>query len=567
MKTRFLLIISTILSIAACTKENLTENTTGDTTNVVITGNSMNGFYNDKSKAYTISNIPEDESILFYSTGGIKADGDILKYNEGVWTGLKDNKWHMDEGEAHIMAYYPVINNDNLYDTNRELKDLVYCKTTAQPGKSINLTFSHIFSKIVFNIEKGLNDTIKQINVNIPLKIENFDLYTGEYSFHENQNGNISFEKNETGVYEFFVPESDNMTVSFEIVCPNISQTSTIGNKIYNAGYEYVCNISKRSSKGIYTKEDFIAFTHLINGETEYNGIKLEDLYVLENGVRVFNLYKDLNFTDKESALIRRIADRGKEFNDVFDGNNHSINNLTLPLNNRGTYIGLFDETTINSCIKNLTLVNCRIIDNNYDRCALLAGLNNGIIENCHVVGGSITNTKDIRFAGFTFHNMGYLINSSISGVNVGYTIGTLGYLTFQNNKDIINCRVTNVLNKYPSGATCSVITTINHGNLYNVFVEKYIPSSYGVCYKNESSGQFYNCIIPKSYTSKDIGTNSNPNASPSTGIYFYEYTAEEYQTIADKLNNWIDNEGKNNYPQFTFRRWKTDESQKVIFE
>lgn len=562
MKTRFLLIISTILSIAACTKENLTENTTGETTNVVITGNSMNGFYNDESRASTISNIPEDESILFYSTGGIKADGDILEYNEGVWTGLKDNKWHMDEGEAHIMAYYPVINNDNLYDTNGELKDLVYCKTTAQPGESINLTFSHIFSKIVFNIEKGLNDTIKQINVNIPLKIDNFDLYTGEYSFHENQNGNISFERNETGVYEFFVPASDNMTVSFEIVCPNISQTSTIGNTIYNAGYEYVCNISKRTSKGIYTKEDFIAFTHLINGETEYNGIKLEDLYVLENGVRVFNLYKDLNFTDKESALINRI----KEFNDIFDGNNHSIKNLTIP-NKYNTYIGLFERTSVNSYIKNLTLVNCRIIDNNYGNCALLAGLNNGIIENCHVAGGSITNTKDIRFAGFTFHNMGYLINSSISGVNVGYTIGTLGYLTFQNNKDIINCRVTNDLNKYPSGATCSVITTINHGNLYNVFVEKYIPSSYGVCYKNESSGQFYNCIIPNYYSSRYIKENNNPNASPSTGIYFYEYTAEEYQTIADKLNNWIDNEGKNNYSQFTFRRWKTDDSQKVIFE
>lgn len=567
MKTRFLLIISTILSVAACTKENLTENTTGETTNVVITGNSMNGFYNDKSKAYTISNIPEDESILFYSTGGIKADGDILKYNEGVWTGLKDNKWHMDEGEAHIMAYYPVINNDNLYDTNGELKDLVYCKTTAQPGKSINLTFSHIFSKIVFNIEKGLNDTIKQINVNIPLKIENFNLYTGEYSFHENQNGNISFEKNEKGVYEFFVPASDNMTVSFEIVCPNISQTSTIGNKIYNAGYEYVCNISKRTSKGIYTKEDFIAFTHLINGEAEYNGIKLEDLYVLENGVRVFNLYKDLNFTDEESALIRRIADDNKEFNDVFDGNNHSINNLTLPLNNKYAYIGLFDKTTVNSCIKNLTLVNCRIIDNNYDYCALLVGSNSGIIENCHVTGGSITNTKDVRFAGFTFYNAGYLVNCSISGFKIGNTYSTLGCLTHQNDKDIINCRITNDLNRDPKGATSSVIAITNKGNIYNVFVENYKSYLYGVCNKNESSGQFYNCIIPSAYSKKYIGSNSNPNASPSTGIYFYEYTAEKYQTIADKLNNWIDNEGKNNYPQFTFRRWKTDESQKVIFE
>lgn len=567
MKTRFLLIISTILSIAACTKENLTENTTGETTNVVITGNSMNGFYNDESRASTISNIPEDESILFYSTGGIKADGDILEYNEGVWTGLKDNKWHMDEGEAHIMAYYPVINNDNLYDTNGELKDLVYCKTTAQPGESINLTFSHIFSKIVFNIEKGLNDTIKQINVNIPLKIDNFDLYTGEYSFHENQNGNISFERNETGVYEFFVPASDNMTVSFEIVCPNISQTSTIGNTIYNAGYEYVCNISKRTSKGIYTKEDFIAFTHLINGETEYNGIKLEDLYVLENGVRVFNLYKDLNFTDKESALIRRIADRGKEFNDVFDGNNHSINNLTLPLNNVYAYIGLFERTSVNSHIKNLTLANCKITDNKDEYCALLTGSNKGIIENCHIIGGSITNTKNVRFAGFTYYNAGYLVNCSISGFNIGNTYGTLGCLTHQNDKDIINCRITNDLNRHPEGATSSVTTITNNGNIYNVFVEKYISSLWGVCNVNKRTGQFYNCIIPNYYSSQYIKDNNNPNASPSTGIYFYEYTAEEYQTIADKLNNWIDNEGKNNYPQFTFRRWKTDDSQKVIFE
>ena len=321
-----------------------------------------------------------------------------------------------------------------------------------------------------------------------------------------------------------------------------------------------MCNISKRTSKGIYTKKDFIAFTHLINGETEYNGIKLEDLYVLENGVRVFNLYKDLNFTDEESALINRI----KEFNDIFDGNNHSINNLTLPLNNRDTYIGLFDETTINSCIKNLTLVNCRIIDNNYDRCAILAGLNNGIIENCHVAGGSITNNKESRlFAGFTYHNAGYLVNCSISGFNVGNINGTLGCLTYQNDEDIINCRITNDLNRDPKGATSSVITKTNKGNIYNVFVENYKSYLWGVCNKNESSGQFYNCIIPKSYTSKDIGTNSNPNASP----YFYEDTAEEYQTIADKLNSWIDNEGKNNYPQFTFRRWKTDESQKVIFE
>ena len=299
----------------------------------------------------------------------------------------------------------------------------------------------------------------------------------------------------------------------------------------------------------------------------EYNGIKLEDLYVLENGVRVFNLYKDLNFTDEESALIRRIADDNKEFNDVFDGNNHSINNLTLPLNNKYAYIGLFDKTTVNSCIKNLTLVNCKITDNKDEYCALLTGSNKGIIENCHIIGGSITNTKNVRFAGFTYYNAGYLVNCSISGFNIGNTYGTLGCLTHQNDKDIINCRITNDLNRHPEGATSSVTTITNNGNIYNVFVEKYISSLWGVCNVNKRTGQFYNCIIPNYYSSQYIKDNNNPNASPSTGIYFYEYTAEEYHTIADKLNNWIDNEGKNNYPQFTFRRWKTDDSQKVIFE
>ncbi len=564
MKTKLLLIITAVLSIAACTKENLIVNTTEETTNVIITGNSMSGFNNNKSKASTIEYIPKDESILFFSTGGIKANGDTLSYNNGVWTGLKDNNWYTDEGEAHVIAYYPIINNYNLYDNNGELKDLVYCKTTAQPGESINLSFNHIFSKIVFNIEKGLNDTINQINVNIPLKIDNFNLNTCEYSFYDNQNGNISFERNETGVYEFFVPASENMPVSFEIVCPNIRQTSNIGNNNFNAGYEYVCNISKRKNKGIYTKEDFIAFTHLINGEAEYNGKTIEDLYYMENGKRVFSLHNDLYFTEEESALMRRIADNKKVFDDVFDGNNHSLNDITLPTNNISTYTGLFDNISKNAHVKNLTIVNCSTSYNDYT--SLMVGSNNGLIENCHVIGGSIKSEMTIqRVSGFTIRNAGYIINSSISGFKSEYIIAALGVMTFQNNGSIINCRIKNDEKIDVNSQKSSVITTTNNGKLINIFVERYNKDYYGVCHQNEKITEMINCVIPSQYSNKYINNNLNP--SPVNGIIFYNDTNEEYQNIVDKLNNWIDNEGKNSYPQFTFRRWKTDDTQKVVFE
>ncbi|WP_291557205.1 hypothetical protein, partial [Bacteroides sp.] len=73
------------------------------------------------------------------------------------------------------------------------------------------------------------------------------------------------------------------------------------------------------------------------------------------------------------------------------------------------------------------------------------------------------------------------------------------------------------------------------------------------------------NCIMPKSYESNDIKIDAP--SSLLKGISFYQDTAEEYQTAANSLNEWIDKEGKDLYPTLTFRRWTTDPIQKVIFE
>ena len=71
---------------------------------------------------------------------------------------------------------------------------------------------------------------------------------------------------------------------------------------------------------------------------------------------------------------------------------------------------------------------------------------------------------------------------------------------------------------------------------------------------------------MPISYKSKYIGTD-NEDSSLLKGVYFYEESSDEYQKTANSLNEWIDGEGKELYPTLTFRRWTTDQTQKVIFE
>lgn len=568
MKAKIIFSVITLFILSACVKESFTNphnDNIGDLS-VTITGNSMCGFSNKNSRAATISQIPENGQIKFYSKGGITADGDILKLENGQWTGLKNDKWDTSGNDASIAAYYPVINTAaDLYSENGELQDMVWCNTTAKLGKNVNLTFSHMFAKLVINIESELNDTVKDVKVKIPSKISDIDFYTGELSFWEGGNADVTLAKNTEGKYEIFIPASNDCNISLEITCNKGKKyNSLINNKIYNSGYEYICNV--KFNPGIYTTNDFIAFTHLINGETEYNGKTLEDFYVIQDGKRVFNLYNDLSFTEEESENIQLIGKYGIGFNDVFNGNNHKLENIVITSEITTSYTGLFYLIDKESIIKNLILYNCQIEENVKDNQSIFIGKNFGLVDNCHIINSNLYVIKNLRYGGFVFYNEGTIINSSISGIVLKEGSGTLGVFNYQNMGDIINCRIKSNLNKIPAGTSSSIVSSNNYSNIFNVFVEDYIKGIYGFCYQNSKKGQYNNCIIPTSYNTKAIGTDNAPS-SLLKGISFYQDTAEEYQTKANTLNEWIDKEGKDLYPTLTFRRWTTDPIQKVIFE
>ena len=578
MKTKAIFFVILLFTLSACIKESLNSGYSSNDLSVSITGNSMSGFSNKSSRAATISQIPENGKIMFYSTGGIIADGDILTLENGLWTGLKNDKWDTSGNDASIAAYYPVINTADLYSENGELQDIVWCKTTAKLGDNVNLSFSHMFAKLVINIESELNDTVKDVKVKIPSKISGINFYTGELSFNKDENADVTLPQKYNGKYEIFIPASNECNITLDITCNKGKKYNpSINNSEYKAGYEYICNVKlSNKGKGIYTTEDFIAFTHLINNyliygneDLVYNEKKLSDFYVMQDGKRVFNLYNDLSFTDDEASKIELIGRNSIEFDDVFNGNNHKLENISLSYKSNCTQLGLFIITSENAIIKNLTLSDCGFDTQTKRGLAALTGRNNGAIDNCHVNNFSVNDVSNQQVSCISNLNYGTISNSSISGCNLKKGDSSLGTFCYTNNGNIINCRIYNNLTKSPKGNSSSAVCAYNQGNIFNVFVQDYKSSLYGLCFNNSDTGQYYNCIMHQLYKdyNKHIGTDEATSTSLLKGISFYQNTAEEYQKAANSLNEWIDGEGKELYPTLTFRRWTTDPIQKVIFE
>jgi hypothetical protein len=69
-------------------------------------------------------------------------------------------------------------------------------------------------------------------------------------------------------------------------------------------------------------------------------------------------------------------------FDGTFDGQNHTISNLSIEGIN---YVGLFGEIMANGVVRNLTIQDAFIIGN--ERVGILAGESTGHITNCYVTG------------------------------------------------------------------------------------------------------------------------------------------------------------------------------------
>ncbi|MXX98867.1 MAG: cadherin-like beta sandwich domain-containing protein [Gammaproteobacteria bacterium] len=155
-----------------------------------------------------------------------------------------------------------------------------------------------------------------------------------------------------------------------------------------------------------------------------------------------YELVKDLDFTADASyrnpsnplnkniwtngAGWSPIGDASNAFTAIFEGNGHTISNFRIN-NNAMDYIGLFAKTSQSAKINRLVLSQVTI--SGRAMVGSLVGLNEGIISNIDVIGGSLTATGN-NTGGLVAKNDGVIFNSrvaleSVTGAdNVGGLIG-----------------------------------------------------------------------------------------------------------------------------------------------
>ncbi len=167
----------------------------------------------------------------------------------------------------------------------------------------------------------------------------------------------------------------------------------------------------------IGTVEQLKAFRDAVNSGTQYTGKTV-----------VLTADLDLSGEANWKPIGNLVAYPGQSFNGVFDGQNHTISNLTVNDNTPNYAVAGLFGSVVNGTIQNLTVKNVNIKSTHYAAGIVAYTSNAPSIINCHVIGGTISSTPEI-------------VNGSYdNGDKAG---GIMGYATA--GSTITNCSVKDV--------------------------------------------------------------------------------------------------------------------------
>ena len=198
-------------------------------------------------------------------------------------------------------------------------------------------------------------------------------------------------------------------------------------------------------------------------GEAERLNKSLEKnsngVYEIKNGYQLALIADDLNgnyvLADDINLLgyeWRPIGNSSNKFNGTFDGQGHTISNLSVNINSKSgnVYAGLFGYLDSNTTVKNLGIIDSVIFTNtNYnadDRAFSggIAGYNTGTVMNCYYTG-TVIGSGTVTFGGIVGENSrGTIINCYNTGTVIGTE--TSGGIAGYNSKTITNCYNTGVV-------------------------------------------------------------------------------------------------------------------------
>lgn len=555
-----------LLLTIGCTKEPIKtiQNT------LIIQGENVVRF--NTSRNTLNEGLPAGSTLTFYSQGGIHADELPLSYNGSNWEGENLPEWEDSQQPAVSCSFCPPLyrNHQSFYQDGF-LCDQLYAQATTNYGENIHLSFQHLFARIVFNVSSKLNNQISLIEFTPSLSVTGINPDSGEMSYQDAASP-MQMEQNEDGIYSFLVPPA-TLSIHIQIyTAAGEDYESQLEEHAFSSGHEYICSIKQDGENpGISTVEDFIAFTHLINGEV-YENRSLEEFGKKTGETTTYYLLNDLTFTEEESTQVQMIGKYKKGdstgkglFNDVFDGKGHSLNNLRFEQTVDGSYYaGLFSGISTTGAVKNLILGQAVYNkENDTKNAAFLAGINRGEINNCMLQNCTVEIIRDDSdFGNLANWNEGIIINCHVDNVRLKNEIPQGNALTrYNQGGKIINCAVTNCnfsKAKNRSGLICSIT---KNGEILNCYLKGNTSKNHAICLQATDSN--IRCCYYDSSSKVPIGNLSTIPSSDS--IMRYVSTAEEKGILPTILNQWILDSGKRLFPHLTFLSWEKGETLPAI--
>ena len=157
MKQLYIILLACLL--VGCQEEQLMDNSL---ITVSIQGNQLEGMTrnNEGKNIFTAG----DNASLF-SQGGINANNIALTYQDGEWHPETPLYWDKSGNEASVVVYYPAFasTQQELYDTEGNLKDILYAAQETPYGKPVELQFEHLFAKITFETDESIHTQMQNI--------------------------------------------------------------------------------------------------------------------------------------------------------------------------------------------------------------------------------------------------------------------------------------------------------------------------------------------------------------------------------------------------------------------
>lgn len=546
--------------LASCTEPDLI----GYSPDISVTGNSISGFTaNNQSRTTENESLPETSTISLYSEGALVASGAQLTWNGHRWESDRSLNWNNEQPWAEIKAYHPAeaIKLQQFYNEAGELIDLLCAEQTALCGSNISLSFHHLFAKVTFRFAQSFNRRINKIIITPSLLLSTFSPMEQSASFEPNtQNLNIIRHVSPDGIYSLIVPANQALSLSLKIITTDKEYCYQLPKQTYAPGTDYIQILNNRQTgKGIASVEDYIAFTHLING-FDYPGRSLEEFgETTDDGQTIYYLLKDLTFTPEESSQVMEIGYKSsmtsKAFNHIFEGNYHTLKGLVLTGNFNNDYLAVFGYLGKEGIIRNLIIedLTINLTDTKAYLIAGLAVVNNGFIDNCSILGfhaESSSSIKEITIAGICHQNNNMILNSRIEDFTLSGNFQKSAGMIYSNEAKIANSQIHGFRDMTNKSAPI-LCYRANSGSFVNILCSDVTGSN--LCsYRNSN---FIYCYYPSSIR---ISFDNNNEKQ------FIPYDEETYiclsgRSVEESLNYW------NTVDGYALKSWLTDKKQRVI--